>query len=206
MAVDFIVKMDADVILPHDYFYHIIEHFRADPKLGMASGKTYMKKRDRWVLERIPDSHVSGACKTYRMDCFEDMGGLIPLLGWDILDCANARMKGWKTRSYRNLPIYHLRQTSSAKGMLQGRLRTGLVMYTIRSHPLFVLGKALHRSFEKPFLTGLLIPLGYIGSFFTRPERLDDLTLARFLRSEQLRRLFGKTLDQEELLPRYLRK
>ena len=202
--VDFIVKMDADVTLDSRYFSRIMEYFKNDPSLGMASGKTYIKQGDRWILERIPDTHVSGACKTYRLQCFREIGGLIPLLGWDILDGAKARMKGWKTQSFRELPLYHLRQSSSARGILRGRMRTGRAMYTIRAHPLFVLGKSIFRGVEKPYLTSLLIPIGYLASFITKPERLDDLELANFLRREQVSRLMGRTRALEEFLPRRL--
>jgi len=202
--IDFLVKMDADVILPSDYFAKIAQYFKNDPALGMASGKTYIQQANEWVLERIPDTHVSGACKSYRSECFTEIGGLIPLLGWDILDGAKARMKGWKTRSFRDLPIYHLRQSSSARGIFRGRIRTGRAMYTIRAHPLFVLGKSVFRGVEKPYLTSLLIPVGYLASFFTKPKRLEELELANFLRHEQISRLTGKTRAQEELLPRRL--
>lgn len=202
---EFIVKMDADIVLPSDYFSRILKLFEDDEKLGMASGKTHINSHGNWVLERIPDTHVSGACKSYRKKCFEEIGGLIPILGWDILDGAKARMKGWKTRSFRGLPLYHLRQSSSARGMFRGRMRTGRAMYTIRAHPAFVLGKSFYRSLEKPYLTGLLIPIGYLLSFLYRPERLDDKDLARFLRKEQIGRAMGRTLAQEELLPRSYR-
>ena len=203
-GVDFIVKMDADLMLPPDYFETIIDQFNNDPSLGMVSGKTYIQRGDKWVLERIPDTHVSGACKSYRLQCFNEIEGLLPLLGWDILDGAKARMKGWVTKSLRDLPIYHLRLSSSAKGMLRGRLRTGRAMYTIRAHPLFVLGKSLFRAIEKPYLTSLLIPVGYILSYIKKPERLDDLDLEKFLRKEQISRLMGKTRKLEELAPRHL--
>lgn len=200
--VDFIVKMDADVALPTDYFEIIASQFENDPMLGMVSGKTYIEEQGEWILERIPDTHVSGACKAYRMKCFNDIGGLSPFLGWDILDGAKARMKGWETRSLRDLPLYHMRLSSSARGMFRGRFRTGRAMYVIRAHPLFVLGKSAFRAIEKPYLSSLLIPFGYMACFFIRPERLDDLELAAFLRKEQLSRILGVTRGQEELIPR----
>ena len=202
--VAFIVKMDADIVLPPDYFERILAHFNKDEKLGMASGKTYIRQKGRWVLERAPDTHVYGSCKTYRKTCLKDIGGHLPLLGWDILDGAKARMKNWNTKSFRNLAIYHLRQMSTAKGIFRGRIRSGRAMYTIRAHPLFVAGKSVFRALEKPYATGLLIFMGYLACFLTRPERLNDPELAQFLRKEQLSRLLGKTRRQEELLPRKL--
>jgi hypothetical protein len=155
-------------------------------------------------LERIADSHVTGACKTYRAACLNEMGGLIPILGWDILDVAQARRRGWHTRSFRDLPLYHLRLTGSATGMVRANLRYGLCYYVIRAHPLFVLAKTLYRTLERPYLMSLLIPLGYLMAALRREPRLDEMGLAEFLRREQLDRLRGRTLRQEEWLPRPL--
>ena len=199
-----VVKMDADVLLPPHYFATLLARFQEDPRLGIASGKTYNFQQGRWVLERIPDFHVTGACKTYRLDCLRQMGGLIPILGWDILDVAQARRCGWATRSFRDLPLYHLRMTGSATGMARANLRFGRCYYRIRAHPLFVLAKALYRALERPFLASLLLPVGYLLAALGKEERLDDLALADFLRREQLDRLRGRTLGREEWWPRPL--
>ena len=66
--------------------------------------------------------------------------------------------------------------------------------------------KLIHPLAKRTFLylSSLLISLGYLGCFFSRPERLDDPELARFLRKEQVSRLMGKTRGKEELIPRKL--
>lgn len=204
--VEFLTKMDADIVLVQSYFSTIFEHFSENPRLGMASGKTFVKDHKKWRLERCPDTHVCGPCKTYRYECYKDIQGLIPILGWDILDCAEARMKGWETRSYRDLPLYHLRQMGSAKGMLKGRLRTGRAMHSIRAHPLFVLVKSFYRSIEKPYLSGLLILAGFLMGFMKKSRRLENDALVRFLRKEQISRVLGHGFAQEEILPRKLKK
>jgi biofilm PGA synthesis N-glycosyltransferase PgaC len=205
-AVSFIVKMDADVLLPADYFATLLEKFAADPGLGVASGKTFVPHGKDWVLERCADNHVPGPCKMYRRACLDGMGGLIPILGWDILDVTAARLRGWRTRSYRHLPIFHLRPMGQVMGMMKTFLSYGKACYLIRSHPLFVMGRAFYRAFENPFFFGLLILAGYIIASFTvaETERLSDAPLANFLRHEQLERLLGRTLSREEFLPRRL--
>jgi poly-beta-1,6-N-acetyl-D-glucosamine synthase len=200
----FVVKMDADVLLPPGYFANLLSRFQTQPRLGIASGKTYNLQQGQWVLERIADSHVTGACKTYRNACLRQMGGLIPILGWDILDVAQARRHGWHTRSFKDLPLYHLRLTGSATGMVRANLRYGRCYYGIRAHPLFVLAKTFYRALERPYLMSLLIPLGYLMAALHQGPRLDDMDLAKFLRREQLDRLQGRTLGQEEWLPRPL--
>jgi glycosyltransferase involved in cell wall biosynthesis len=201
---EFVVKMDADVVLPPHYFRELLARFAADPQLGLASGKTYNLQEGQWVLERIADSHVTGACKTYRRRCLNDMGGLVPILGWDVLDVVQARMAGWRTRSFRDLPLYHLRLTGSAQGMARANLSYGRSYYAIRAHPLFVLAKAFYRALEKPYGLSLLILAGYLMAALRREERLNDTALTRFLRQQQMQRLLGRTLNDELLLPQHL--
>lgn len=203
--VDFLVKMDADVVLPPHYFATLLARFRAEPRLGLASGKTYTWQKGAWVLERIADTHVTGACKTYRLTCLKEMGGLIPILGWDVLDVVQARRLGWQTRSYPDLPLFHLRLTGSAQGMVRANLSYGRSYYAMRAHPLFVLAKAVYRALERPFGLGLLILAGYIQAALRGEPRLADDGLAAFLRQEQLARLKGRTWAQEILVPRVLR-
>lgn len=203
-GADFVVKMDADVVLPPDYFATLLARFQDEPRLGIASGKTYNLQQGDWVLERISDSHVTGACKTYRTACLQEMGGLIPVLGWDILDVVQARRCGWRTCSFRDLPIHHLRMTGSATGMARANLRYGRCYYMLRAHPLFMLAKAIYRAPERPYLASLLIPVGYLLAALRREKRLDDPPLTEFLRREQLDRLLGRTLEQEEWWPRPL--
>jgi poly-beta-1,6-N-acetyl-D-glucosamine synthase len=204
--IPFVVKMDADVILPPDYFAFLMERCAADPSLGVASGKTFVPRRGDWVLERCADNHVPGPCKTYRRTCLEDICGLIPILGWDILDVTKARMRGWRTQSYRHLPIYHLRPMGQVLGMMKTFLSYGKACFLIRCHPLFVAARSCYRALEVPYLLGLLILGGYVQAAFRVPaaERLSDRELARFLRREQFQRLLGLTWKQEELLPRRL--
>jgi biofilm PGA synthesis N-glycosyltransferase PgaC len=205
--IPFVIKMDSDVLLPPDYFAILLERCAADPRLGVASGKTFAPRSGGWELERCADNHVPGPCKTYRRTCLEDIGGLIPILGWDILDVTKARQRGWRTQSYRQLPIYHLRPMGQVMGMMKTFLSYGKACYLIRCHPLFVAGRACYRALEVPYFLGLLILAGYIRAALQVPEnkRLSDQGLARFLRHEQLQRLLGRTFGQEEFLPRRLR-
>ncbi len=204
--MDFFIKMDADIILPPNYFAELLARFNSDPQMGIASGKIYIEHEGQWLQERFPDFHVPGACKMYRAACYRHIGGVIPVYGWDIMDGVKARMLGWQTRSYPDLKIQHLRMMGSRKGMLQGHLGHGRGMYAVRAHPLFVLARALYRAIEPPYLSGLLILAGYFQGWLKNEPRLQDRKLAAYLRKEQLSRLLGKHLSKENLLPDRIKK
>jgi len=202
--VDYLVKMDADIVLDSHYFRHIISRFESNPLLGIASGKLFIERKGKWIAERYPDFHATGACKMYRTTCFNDIGGLISIYGWDILDGAKARMRGWETRSFPEIPIRHLRMLGTAKGIIRGHINHGRGMWAIRSHPLFVIGRTVYRAMEPPWFSGLFIALGYIYAAQKHEERLDDRELARFLRTEQLKRLMGRAFRSESIVIRRL--
>jgi hypothetical protein len=88
--------------------------------------------------------------------------------------------------------------------MVRANLRFGRCYYVIRAHPLFVLAKALYRALERPYLASLLLPVGYLQAMMRKEPRLDNPALAGYLQREQLERLRGRTMDQEEWWPRPL--
>lgn len=204
VRADVIVKMDADVVLPRTYFSFLLNKFESDPRLGAASGKMFYYEKDHWTMERYSDMHVPGLCKAYRTTCFQNLGGMIPILGWDILDVAKARMLGWTVRSYTDMPLFHLRQMGLAMGMMKTHLSYGHCVYALQTHPLFVLGRAVYRAMEKPYLSGLLIVLGYLIAALKKEPRLNEPELIRFMRKEQLGRLMGRTIEHERLAVRSL--
>ncbi len=52
---DIIVKADADLIFPSNYFETIIKHFQSDDKIGMVGGFAYIEKNGDWILENLTD-------------------------------------------------------------------------------------------------------------------------------------------------------
>jgi hypothetical protein len=86
--------------------------------------------------------------------------------------------------------------------MAKANLRYGGCYYIIRAHPLFVLAKTLYRALERPYFASAAIPVGYLKAALRKEKRLEDLDLAQALRREQVARLLGRQLSQEEWLPR----
>lgn len=111
---DFIVKADADLIFPNDYFETIIKHFQSDERIGMVGGFAYIEKNGDWVLENLTDKdHIRGAFKAYRKECFAQIGGLKPAMGWDTVDELLCKFYGWKVVTDESLKVKHLKPTGA---------------------------------------------------------------------------------------------
>ena len=93
---DFIVKVDADLIFPKNYFETIINHFKSDDTIGMVGGFAYIEKNNDWILENLTDKdHIRGAFKAYRAATFKQIGGLKPAMGWDTVDELLCKFYNW---------------------------------------------------------------------------------------------------------------
>jgi biofilm PGA synthesis N-glycosyltransferase PgaC len=189
---DFLVKLDGDLTFPPDYFQRCFEHFAGEPRLGIGGGDIYHTIRGKPRLEAGPRFHVRGATKIYRKACWEAIGGLFNAPGWDAIDEVKANMLGWNTYSFRELHLVHHRFTGSADGILRDRAKYGSVCFICGYHPLFVLARCLYRLFRKPYVLGsLAILFGFLKSYFAHTPQVNDELLIRYLRKQQLRRLFG---------------
>lgn len=128
---DIIVKLDADLILPNNYFERISEIFEKDSKVGMAGGFCYIEKNGDWVLENLTDKdHIRGALKAYRKETFKQVGGLKPAMGWDTVDELLCKFYEWKVVTDESLHVKHLKPTG-ANYNKTARYKQGEAFYTL---------------------------------------------------------------------------
>ncbi len=128
---DFIVKADADLIFPNNYFETIIKHFKSDSRIGMAGGFCYIKKNGKWILENLTDKkHIRGALKAYRKETFIQIGGLKPEMGWDTVDELLCKFYSWKVVTDETLKVKHLKPTG-ANYNKTARYKQGEAFYSL---------------------------------------------------------------------------
>ncbi|MBK0370991.1 glycosyltransferase [Flavobacterium agrisoli] len=128
---DIIVKVDADLIFPKNYFETIIHHFQSDEQIGMAGGFCYIEKNGDWVLENLTDKdHIRGALKAYRKVAFEQIGGLRPQMGWDTVDELLCKFYNWKVVTDETLHVKHLKPTGASYNKT-ARYKQGEAFYTL---------------------------------------------------------------------------
>ncbi|MGQ7945382.1 glycosyltransferase [Flavobacterium sp. WC2509] len=128
---DILVKIDADLIFPSNYFETIIKHFESDDRIGMAGGFCYIEKNGEWVLENLTDKdHIRGALKAYRAATFKQIGGLKPAMGWDTVDELLCKFYNWKVVTDETLHVKHLKPTG-ANYNKTARYKQGKAFYTL---------------------------------------------------------------------------
>jgi hypothetical protein len=201
---DFAGFLDADVSFGETYFENLLEKFKVDPRLGMGGGQLWEYQRGGYSPRPgNSESCVAGAVQFFRRQCYEDIGArLLPLRygGHDAVAVFMARQKGWEVRSFSDLQVLHHRPTGTAGASVwRARLRRGMEDYFIGYHVLFEAGKCIRRALVRPYVLGsLLCFCGYLFPSLTRQKRVVPDDFVRYLRREQMRRVFQETLGRQE--------
>ncbi len=192
---DFIVKLDADLIVPSHYFERIAQIFSENPQVGMAGGQAYLLKNGSWKLEKLTgNDHIRGAFKAYRKECFLQIGKLKPEMGWDTVDELLARYYGWEIFVDTSLKVKHLKQTGAVYNKT-ARYKQGEAFYRLGyGLPLTVLASLkLTLKKRKPLLFIDYIQ-GYCKAQKSKKELLINPEQAKFIRAYRWRNIKKKFL------------
>lgn len=192
---DFIANLDADVSFNPDYFTFLLAEFQKDPSLGIAGGVVCDPHKGDF-RPRISNTlrSVAHAGQMVRRTCYDQIGGWMPLQfgGEDWYTEIRARKLGWHVAAFATQELLHYRPTGGASPLIRHRFSEGQMDHSVGSHPVFEIVKCARRVMERPFLLGALARMaGFLWCFATRRPRALDAELVRFLRKEQLGRIFG---------------
>ncbi|MDT0294002.1 glycosyltransferase family A protein [Mesonia ostreae] len=129
---DVICKFDADLIFPQNYLEKIKNMFTNNPDLGMAGGVCTISAQKGWRVESLTNKdHLRGALKAYKKDCFEKIGGLKHVMGWDTVDELLAQYHNFHIGVDQNLEVKHLRPTGKTYHV-NARYKQGEAFYRMR--------------------------------------------------------------------------
>jgi len=191
---EIIGNLDSDVSLDPDHFEFLLNRFKEDPQLGVAG--TVFREESGYNSET--DSlegqlHVSGQCQLFRRQCFADVGGYFANKagGIDWIAVTTARMKGWKTRSFREKSFFHHRHLGTAeRSAAAAAFSYGEKDYYLGGHPVWELFRVMYRMVKPPYIVeGLALGLGYAWAALRRAKRPISKELMAFHRREQMRKL-----------------
>lgn len=191
LPYSYLACMDADISFEADYFAYLLDKASSDSRLGIV-GTAFREEKMSYDYRFVSIEHVSGPCQFFRRECFEDIGGYVPVRGGgvDHIAVLTARMRGWKTRCFTE-KVYHHRNMGSAKhGPLGYKFAVGKLDYALGSHPLWEVFRVAYQMTKTPRISGgLMIAAGYAVAALTLSKRPISKELVRFRQGEQMARL-----------------
>ena len=190
---DVIGNLDADITFDEGYLEFLMLRFADDLRLGVA-GTVFEENGYSTATHSFEgQNHVAGGCQLFRRRCFEEVGGYVPNKagGVDWIAVTTARMKGWKTRSFREKSFFHHRSLGTAeRGRLASAFSYGEKDYYLGGGALWEMFRVTYQMTTRPYLlVGLCLASGYVSAFIRRIDRPVTAELVTFHRREQLMKL-----------------
>ena len=190
---DVLVKLDADLFLPKDYFETILAVFE-DPKVGIAGGFCYEQNTSGdWALNHpMGHDHVRGAFKAYSKDCFAAIEGLRPAMGWDTVDELLARYFGFSIQTLSNLHVKHRRPLGAGYAPRAAQFQ-GAAFYVLRYGWLLSILASLKNAFlKKSISTFFYLLRGYRNAKREQQPFLIDADQGKFIRAYRWNKIKNK--------------
>jgi glycosyltransferase involved in cell wall biosynthesis len=195
---DFIGVTDADIGFPADCFEKLINFSSHNPSIGICGG-VILERTKSGDWERMTSQvtwSVAGALQFFKRNCFDNLGGYLPLKrgGIDMIAEVMARMHNWKVQALPDLPIKHYHKMGTKKGgVMAANFKRGVMEYVNGYHPLFQFMRFFSWLNRKPFfLASLSRTAGYCWAGFKKlPYEIPD-DVKVYFQKEQLQRLSSK--------------
>ncbi len=190
-GIDFIVKLDADLTLPVDYFKTIAEYFRAHPRCGIAGGYCVIPVDGTLIKEKTAEYHVRGAFKSYRVECFTEIGGIPHVYNWDGLDELKAMSMGWEVNVLPLEVIHHRPTGNETNKGIRSSYKAGQEYYR-DGNDLFIAmlraGAVASRTAPR-ILSGCVFLARFLRSALRNDKKNVDAEFQNFIRTFQYSRI-----------------
>lgn len=194
-TIDVIIKLDADVSFEPEYFDRVLQGFEADPTLGIASGICTEFEGGAWRPRFGARSHVWGQSRAYRRECLREVLPLEEREGWDDIDAIKAQLRGWRVRTFSQVPFRHHRVVGFRDGATRVRWsRQGRTAHYMGYRFSYLLARALWRAREDRAALAMLP--AYVSATLRRDPQCPDDGVRAYLRSTQRARRLPRRLRE----------
>ncbi len=193
LKYDFIGKFDGDLILPKNYFEILINEFKINNKLGLASGVIASMVNEKWLIENMYDKdHVRGGIKFYSKEAFKEINGLKESIGWDTLDEMQLKYSRYEIKVFKNIITKQIRKTGD-RYIKKKYFNQGKVMYLLGYDIFLALVGSIKFSLKEsslmPFFKSIF---SYFYCLVTNEKKIVNDKLANFIKNFRYRRIKEK--------------
>ena len=144
---EYLLKVDADSIIPTNYFLQLHSRMEKYPDLGICSG--VMREGKIWK------GRASDGAKLYRRECWDDIGGLDRIIHWDTHAILKAYHRGWVVAAFSDIQ-YDETRTSERENLYEWYIN-GLTRFLL-GFPLYhTIGVGAVYIRKKPMVLGSLV-------------------------------------------------
>lgn len=191
---DIFGNLDADVSFGPNFYEYLLNRFSENDKLGIAGGVRNDFYNGKIHKQRYYNkTSISGAVQTFRRQCYEEIGGYFPLQtgGEDTVAEVTARMRGWQTQAYFEIPVVHHRRTGTAvMNILATRFDEGYRDAMFGNHPMYHMINCAVKMLQPPYCVGGILRMcGYIWASMTGGKKKVSKEFIKYIRWEQMRKL-----------------
>ena len=146
-AWEFALKIDSDSSIPENYLEEMLS-FMKHPRLGIVSG--CMAHRKLWK------NRPSDGAKVYRRECWDEIGGMDYVTGWDTHGIIKANQMNWTTL---NVPIIYTEARTSKRQRLREWYQTGATRYFLGFPLWHTAGVSIVYMNDPPYGLGAMVML-----------------------------------------------
>ena len=198
---EFLLTVDADEILFRDYMERLISRMEEDRKLGMTSGVPLSRVDGGYRKIYKASRGVWNGARVYRRECWDAIGFIPSIQGWDLWVQFEANRLGWRTRPFGDINFLEERPWggSTLKYWIRRGFSRKRLGYATLTHIITCLTRMTHR----PYFIGSLafffsfVLYGIGGEKYFSEEYYDfakqyTLNFARgWLTLSKIRAMFG---------------
>ena len=190
---DLIGKFDGDIQIPKNYFEKMVNTFKNNKKVGLASGTLSTYINNSWKAETIYEkNHVSGGIKLYNKSTFKKIGGLSESMGWDSLDELKIYSNNLKTFVDNKLICRQLRKTGE-RYKDEIYYKQGRVMYLLGYDFILCIIGSIKFSIKRfSFYPFFQSTYSYLKSLIKKEKKIVTNKFSKFVRSYRYKMILKK--------------
>lgn len=192
----YLFKFDADVYLSPNYMETLIKKMEQHPKLGIASGLPYTRTDHKYERMKADYDYAADNARVYRRECWEEIGGLYPMVGFDTHASFKALQLGWQVRNFSDAVYYEERPFGRGRPSIKWWMKYGIARcrlgYPLRHHVLMSISRIRH---HPPILGSLAILMAYMISRLAL-DRPFPKEYYDFVKEYMLNKTRGKLLSR----------